>query len=711
MTRRLSLILLLLVLQPLMIVAQDTDKLFADGNNCYVNSGNKAELKRIIQEYMDALKANPDESLQKLQLYKLLGDYYYLNSDEDSESYARAEYYFKQSLAFAEDPAHSSYQTVYHDRFVLHHELAQLYYKQKLYSKAFMEMQTAFMLASNYLSPYDDLVLDFAGQLAICRARVAASEDDFKEALDLIDDVIENYRNVDSERYGEALRKKAKILMLRQESGFGSAGDALDYYKQYYQIKKADVLKRFACMNADDREHCWMLMRAFVTDCYRTEDTDPGFLYDVTLFVKAFLLEYQLNIKPQLYTWKTIRNKLGPSDCAIEFVQYEKYGAKQMGALVLKHHGQPCFVKLGSVDSMINSPLLQGGTVETAITVDSRQLKDNLYSDTAIFAKVWTPELLQTIGADTKTIYFAADGIFHQMAIEYMLTGYDTHRLTSTRQLAMAPSEKKDHNVLIVGDVDYNNIGGDDVGSVYENDTVAYQYLKSMNVWVSSLPGTKNEIDSIVVMLEKQNATVETVSGANATEPYVTHMLGKSQIIHIATHGYYIGMMPAGTDLHPATYDESLSQNGLILAGANTTLQADDFNTSLYDGVLSARELSQLDLSGTELVVLSACHSGQGYLTADGIYGMQRGLKKAGVKAMIISLWSVDDKATAYLMQAFYSYLKTNDIHTAFKLARQKLMQMPDNGGRHFDKSRLTRRKTANHFDRPQYYDAFILIE
>ena len=177
---------------------------FVDGNECYANVGNKAHLRRIIDSFEDALNTKraagqltneADDSLTMLRLYKLLGDYHYLNSDDDVKSYAEAENYFKKSLEFAEDPAHSKYQTINHDKFILHQELGQLYYKQGRYQDAYDEMETAFNLASKYFSPYDDEVLDHVSQLAICKARIAKNKDDFEEAIDDIDFVIDKYKN------------------------------------------------------------------------------------------------------------------------------------------------------------------------------------------------------------------------------------------------------------------------------------------------------------------------------------------------------------------------------------------------------------------------------------------------------------------------------------------------------------------------------------
>lgn len=723
-TFRIAIMLVLTVLTALVTKAQGffayTDSLFKAGNECYAEVGNKLELDRIINAYQKAvdrrikngfLSKKTADSLTYLQLYKLLGDFHYLNSDVDEESYQKAEYYFRQSMEFAQNAANTGYQTVFHDQYILHQELGQLYYKWQRYQEAYAEMELALEDVSKYYSPYDDEVLDQISQLAICQARVAEDESDFDKAIKEMDFVIEEYRDKSTESYGEALRKKGKILMLRRDKlGTSDGGEALRCYKKYFEIKRADALARFATMNAEEREQYWMRIRPFVVDCSRLEGIDAAFIYDVVLFCKGLSLEYSQNKKPQQVTWQMVQNKLKADDCAIEFVQYERDGVKQLGALVLRKKGEPRFVRLGSVEDIKRTPLKDGGTIGTAITVDDHRMKDRLYSDTTAFSVIWTSDLLNAIGKDIKRIYFAADGIIHQFAVEYMLEGYDIYRLTSTRQLLARATQTIGDKVLIIGNVNFNK-ASNDYNADGDNDGTAYLYLKAMNVNVDALPGTKVEADSIRKRLAEMGLSTEILSDTSATEARFTDVAGEYDFIHLSTHGYYVGEIPEGTDLKPASFDESMSRNGLILAGVNESLQTDGFDPRWRDGILSAREISQMDLSGTDIVVLSACHSGQGYLTDDGVYGIQRGFKNAGVKAMIVSLWSVDDRATATLMKAFYSYLQTDDIHTAFMKARNDLIHSDNQEVRRFDPARLAGSKASNQFDRPQYYDAFILID
>lgn len=686
---------------------------FEEGRKAYVETGNKAQLKRIISTF----DANTI-SQNFVEYHKLCGDFHYLNADEDPRSYDSAERHFKQALLFLEEPDKATSQETFYYQFVLHEELGQLYYKQGHYKKAYDEMKEA--ESQSVFLDNDEDILDFISQLAICKARISR----FQEAIDDINMVIGNYPEKKSERYGEALRKKAKILMLQQENSgkgmMGASKEAMQCYKEYYALKKNDALQHMGDMSAENREQYWMHLRPFIVDCYRTESTDPAFLYDVTLFGKSLLLEYAQKGKPQSFTWKQVQSKLQPTDCAIEFIQYEKYGDKHMAALVLKKKGEPKFVRIGKVDDIKNLPLFEDSNLSEAVAEDNAYLKDMLYSDSSLFQYIWTPELLMAIGKDTKRLYFAAEGLFHELAIEYMLpempqmTSLKTenlYRLTSTRQLLAQSSSRRSGKVLLGGGFDFFKASSSaaQIDDDYTNDEQAYRYLKSLDVLFGFLNGTVTEINGIQQEYDQEEITLLTDSLASETN--VVSLIKHHSIVHLATHGFYFGFTPEGTDLLPASYDESLSQSGIALAGCNATLRSDEFNALQHDGILSSREIAQMDFSGVDVIVLSACQTALGYMTDDGIFGLQRSLKNAGVKAMVLSLWSVDDDATSALMQAFHRHLQAEDIHTAFMRARQELIETARNPGEQFNAELLTTDYIGHNFDSPYYYNAFILID
>ena len=600
------------------------------GNDYYMLC-NRIGIKQVIDEYRLALDKRKSagnlsmemESYFSQDVTKLNGDYHYLNSDYDSKSYTEAEKCFQKYRDYY--ISHPGTYVAGQGVSVAHQELAQLYYKQERYEEACDEMKAVMAVASTYMrdenEPFDKL-----SQYAICQARV----NQFDEAISNINEVLDNYENIDTERYGEALRKKAKILMLRDEHG-GQTGksEALDYYKHYFGLKKKDALAHFMGMNSEEREMYWMKIRPFVTDCYRLEETDAGFLYDVTLFAKGLLLQLdsagggRQNIHA---TWQMIQEKLSHDACAIEFVQYEKYGREKMGALVLKRTGKPIFVKMSDPDSVLSYRIDVKGTYLTVDSLirsvhgpdwDSRVPRNLLYSDSlGLNNFIWTTNLIAAV-ANCKDLWFAPDGYTHQLAIEYLLPesikNKSCHRLSSTRVLLSERREQSYKKALVVGGVDYyTKIAANATG----NDQIAYQYVYNNGkpATFSTLEQSDSEVKEI---LKHRNSPEDTLLvGALAVEQSFRQICGEYSMIHISSHGVFnAATIPQGTDLKQNLRDNSLSQSLIAFAGINFSLKDKLFDTSFQDGILSAKEISSLDLSKTELVVLCCCETGLGHQT------------------------------------------------------------------------------------------------
>ena len=124
-----------------------------------------------------------------------------------------------------------------------------------------------------------------------------------------------------------------------------------------------------------------------------------------------------------------------------------------------------------------------------------------------------------------------------------------------------------------------------------------------------------------------------------------------------------------------------MTRSGLLFSGANLTFNHKPIPNEQDDGVLTAQEASYLDLRGLDLVVLSACQSGRGDISGEGVFGLQRGFKMAGAQSIIMSLWPVSDKATLYMMTEFYKAYKPekNNKREAFLIAQQKVREIYGN--------------------------------
>jgi len=169
------------------------------------------------------------------------------------------------------------------------------------------------------------------------------------------------------------------------------------------------------------------------------------------------------------------------------------------------------------------------------------------------------------------------------------------------------------------------------------------------------------------------------ISGAAATTTSIKRTQGP-RVLHIATHGFFVSDQESPTTDPLRVVQEQASQlqamrredpqlrSGLVLAGANQP----EGNPE-DDGYLTAAEAVSLNLKGTELVVLSACSTGQGIVrTGQGVYGLQRSLTVAGARSTLLSLWKVDDAATSTFMTSFYKRLKAGESRSDALAAVQK---------------------------------------
>jgi CHAT domain-containing protein len=139
-------------------------------------------------------------------------------------------------------------------------------------------------------------------------------------------------------------------------------------------------------------------------------------------------------------------------------------------------------------------------------------------------------------------------------------------------------------------------------------------------------------------------------------------------------------------------------RSGLYFAGADRTLAGKANAKDLDNGVLTALEAANLNLQGTELVVLSACNTGQGEVkNGEGVFGLRRALEEAGAQNVLMSLWSVPDKETLALMKSFYGrWLAGTEMHDALKQAQLELREKV--------------KAAHDGRDLPYYWGAFVLV-
>ncbi|MCG8588561.1 MAG: CHAT domain-containing protein, partial [Proteobacteria bacterium] len=179
------------------------------------------------------------------------------------------------------------------------------------------------------------------------------------------------------------------------------------------------------------------------------------------------------------------------------------------------------------------------------------------------------------------------------------------------------------------------------------------------------LPATERELSELSALLGSDRV----VRGAEATKAGLQQALAaRPPIVHLATHAYFAGLGGCETQATSAWSDggrrsaaNPLLLSGIVLAGANASTSqvvAED-----VPGILTAFEVAGLDLSGSQLVVMSACDTGTGlHQRGQEVQGLRWGLRAAGARALVTSLWRSNDAATRVLMRAFYTALRADDL-------------------------------------------------
>ncbi len=226
-------------------------------------------------------------------------------------------------------------------------------------------------------------------------------------------------------------------------------------------------------------------------------------------------------------------------------------------------------------------------------------------------------------------------------------------------------------SLFLLGDVDFDSDPGKpSLQSLAQGSPQQAARSGAMHHW-SQLPATRTEMAAIADSFEEQfpDAKLAKLRGAKATKESVAARMGKFRYVHLATHGFFAAPTVKSvfaTSASPAPDGDNESSSlrfisgyqpellsGLVLAGANQPA-----TDGKDDGILTALEVSRLDLSHVELAALSACETGLGQSAGgEGLLGLQRAFQISGAKTVVATLWTVNDDASRALMVDFYDNL------------------------------------------------------
>ncbi|HQW44920.1 MAG TPA: CHAT domain-containing protein, partial [Chitinophagaceae bacterium] len=370
-----------------------------------------------------------------------------------------------------------------------------------------------------------------------------------------------------------------------------------------------------------------------------------------------------------------VQKELKADEALIEIIRLRNFdqvftdGSRYMGLVISKNNPQPKMIMLEN-----------GNDLENKYAKTYRLSIKNKLNDDQSYKQYWEPFEAEIKGK--KNIYVSLDGVYNQLNLytlkkaggDYLLNQFDIILIGNPRDLVIAKSKgngKTIKNATLIGFPDYGK------GLIVQ------------------LPGTKVEVDGINKVLKSSGYQVSELTQKDATE---TNLKSASEvsILHIATHGYFLkdvekASWPIGVHADNAK-DNVLLRSGLMLTGASEADKSKAGLDSSNNGIITSYEAMNLNLKGTNLVVLSACETGLGEIKAgEGVYGLQRAFLVAGAEAIVMSLWKVDDAATQQLMNNFYSNLvKSGDKQKAFKQAQLQLMTK---------------------FKEPYFWGAFVMME
>lgn len=413
-------------------------------------------------------------------------------------------------------------------------------------------------------------------------------------------------------------------------------------------------------------------------------------------------LEKEINSQSNLFTksenpadWNRVRAALKKGEAAIEIIRINAVDKKVKNNYG-RNSGLSDVVVYVAMVVTPDSPtpncvfITNGNELEKRFLPYYRNSIIGRSDDNLTYDQFWMPLKTQLKGVSK--VYVSPDGVFNQINLntlknpvtgQFLLDETDISYVTNTGDLLKPGDETADTPVgVLFGRPSYDALATANNESrsralVYGQRNVLTDELSEFtDQEFADLPGTEMEINSIENALTARQIKVQTFKGAEAREENVKSV-NSPTILHIATHGFFVE--------DAASLVSPMIRSGLVMAGVrNREKDGSD------DGILTAYETTNLNLDNTSLVVLSACDTGLGEIrNGEGVYGLQRAIIVAGAKNLLMSLWKVDDEATALLMGEFYKSWNEGQNHAAFRRAQMALREK---------------------YSHPYYWGAFIMV-
>lgn len=380
---------------------------------------------------------------------------------------------------------------------------------------------------------------------------------------------------------------------------------------------------------------------------------------DALTYERAFIRQYSLSNLSQLsydrYKWQDVRDKLPSGSIAVEFTKSLSIskGTYVYAAMVVTPDAtRPIYIELCNSDLIDN--------------LDTDAIMEVMESG-KLYKSIWKP--IFDVIDNANVIYFSPYSHLCSLPLEYAESyapggEKKKHKYARVSTTADLPEYKKVPNYMSASlfggflyDEDISQVSSSNYFTNLSVSSLANNENLRRKGW-NYLPGTLDEVEMIDSILSNKGISTHLFIGKEGTETCFKSLSGKnSDVIHVATHGFCVS----------DSSNELLENTGLLFTGGQKGWSGEYENNNIDDGILLAKEVSGMDLSNTDLVVLSACETALGNITNDGVYGLQMAFKIAGVHSIIMSLWDVSDSATQLMMSEFYAFIaKGMNKHDAF---------------------------------------------
>jgi tetratricopeptide (TPR) repeat protein len=374
-----------------------------------------------------------------------------------------------------------------------------------------------------------------------------------------------------------------------------------------------------------------------------------------------------------------------PNDGAlIEYLHYWYYLGKgksepRYGAIVLFSKGGPLWIPLGKANEIEHLVRRYGTLVRDSREED--ELSENLQK---LYEVLWEP-IGQALPSQTKRIIISPDGELNFISFATLLTKdkqflaqtYNVQYVASGRDLLREPKPSTAKEVVLFANPDFGLAStprltkAEDRSSDGASKSIRGSEKREIEDWsFGSLEGTQKESDELIKKFAGWGWTPIEFTAKEATKEALLK-IHSPYILHLATHGFFAKEDPTRTQTEPEEqlggrqsvtkskfFKNPMHRSGLALAGAQTTIEAwkrEEVPPVENDGILTAEDVSTLDLQGTWLVTLSACDTGSGEARAgEGVMGLRRGFIQAGAQNLLMTLWPISDEVTVQIMSDFY---------------------------------------------------------